>query len=41
MLEVMNFCMLMTNITIFLLNITKTWQTNAAKKSCDSLKNHI
>ena len=40
MLEVMNFWLLMTNITLFL-NITKTWRTHAPKKSNDSLKNHI
>ena len=41
MLEVMNFCMLMTKITLFLVNITQTSRTYAPKKSYDLLKNHI
>ena len=41
MLEVIYFCVLMMNITFFLLNITKTWRIHAPKKSCDSLKSHI
>ena len=41
MLEVMKFCTLMTNITFFLLNITKTWRNHAPKKFYDSLKCHI
>ena len=41
MMEVMNFCMLLTNITFFLVNITKTSSTHAPKKSYDSLKNHV
>ena len=41
MLEVMNFCMLMINITFFLLNITKAWRTHAPEQSYDTLKNHI
>ena len=39
--EVMSFCLLMTNITFFLLNITKTWRTDAPKKPYDSLKSHF
>ena len=41
MLEVIYFCVLMMNITFFLLNITKTWRIHAPKKSYDSLKSHI
>ena len=41
MLEVMNFCMLMTKITFFLVNSTKTSRNYAPKKSNDSLKNCI
>ena len=41
MLEVLNFCMLMKNTTLFLLNITKTWRPHAPKKPYDSQKNHI
>ena len=41
LLELMNFCMLMTKITFFLINITKTSRTYALQKSYDSLKNHI
>ena len=41
MLEGMNFFMLMTHVTLFLLNLTKTCHTHAPKKSCDLLQNHI
>ena len=36
-----HFCLLMTKITFFSVNITKTSRTYAAKKSYDLLKKHI
>ena len=41
MLEEMNFYMLMTNTSFFLLNIFKNLAHPCTEKSYDSLKNHI